>query len=141
MTEQHKHTPLRLVQDPGREKNIATAKEVWAHIESLRRLRSQDRRSWPVPRQEFNPETGELIPLSETERVLRASDMQDEDRRRLRTTMWAEVTLRDPKHKDYAARFAEWHRTEWLIAHVPDESTERERLVRSQVKLLAHGKV
>lgn len=60
----------------------------------------------------------------------------EESKRRLRSTMWAEVTLRKAgTHADYAAMLTSHHRREWRIARVSDDSGEREKQIQDAIKL------
>lgn len=60
----------------------------------------------------------------------------EESKRRLRSTMWAEVTLRKAgSHADYAAMLTSHHRREWRIARVSDDSGEREKQIQDAIKL------
>lgn len=60
----------------------------------------------------------------------------EESKRRLRSTMWAEVTLRKSGlHADYAAMLTSHHRREWRIARVSDDSAEREKQIQDAIKI------
>jgi hypothetical protein len=70
------------------------------------------------------------------EAVTRRSNAIEENKRKLRTTMWSEVVMRACKRHDYADQFADFHRTYWRIALVSDDSAEREKQIESAVKYL-----
>jgi hypothetical protein len=64
------------------------------------------------------------------------TDAIEESKRRLRSTLWAEVTLRaSGQHADYAAMLTSHHRREWRIARVSDDSGEREKQISDAIKL------
>lgn len=63
------------------------------------------------------------------------SGIVEEGKRRLRSTMWAEIMLRGTEHYEYANMLAQFHREEWLVAHVTEDSAERERQLLAAVKM------
>lgn len=62
-----------------------------------------------------------------------------ENKRRLRTSMWAEATLVRHGHGDFAEHLAEFHRAVWKVPCVPAECSEREAVVCQVVKYLSGG--
>lgn len=68
------------------------------------------------------------------ERKNERSAAMHECARRLRTSAWAEVTLRGTEHDDYAQTIAAFHREVWRIGHIPADREKRERLVLDAVK-------
>jgi hypothetical protein len=72
------------------------------------------------------------------ERELERSDIIDDARRRLRSTMWAEVTLRaSSRRPDAVAVLARHHAIHWKIARVEECSKAREKQIETAIRLLA----
>ena len=76
---------------------------------------------------------------TEHQRKLDLADALDECARRLRSTCWAEVTLRGGKNASYATMLATFHREQWRIARVSSDSKERELQIDHHVKMHARG--
>jgi hypothetical protein len=63
------------------------------------------------------------------------SSAHEENKRRLRSTAWAEVTLRAAgTHADYAAMLTSHHRREWGIPRVSTDMAEREQQIIHAIK-------
>lgn len=65
-------------------------------------------------------------PRTAHQRKCDIADGKAECTRRLRSTMWAEVTLRGTKHASYSDMLAAFHREQWGITRVSSDSAKRE---------------
>jgi hypothetical protein len=80
------------------------------------------------------PEVLKAEHLDWLERTIARSSALQENARRLRTSAFAEATLRNTEHDDYAQTIAAFHREVWRIGHIPADRVKREQLVLDAVK-------
>ena len=72
------------------------------------------------------------------ENELHRSDVLDDARRRLRSTMWAEATLRaSSRRPDAVAVLARFHVERWKVAKVDACAAVREKQIEMAIKILA----
>jgi hypothetical protein len=64
----------------------------------------------------------------------------EEAKRRLRSTMWAEVTLRSDPDPEWSRTLGAFHREQWRIALVSADSVAREEQIIDAVKRLGWSK-
>lgn len=74
------------------------------------------------------------------ENELERSDMLDEARRRLRTTMWAQSTLRiSARRPDAVSVLSRYHLDRWNISRVDDDVKARETQIENSIRHLARN--
>lgn len=70
------------------------------------------------------------------ESVALRTEQLGENERRLRSTIWAEMTLRRTAHTDMAQLMAAFHHDRWKLDSVSDDQVEREKQIAGRLRAL-----
>jgi hypothetical protein len=113
--------------------SVAIAMSIFDRLATLEKVSRAEFDGWTYPPRKADS-FGNETPPDEHDMRCRRADVAAENKRRLRTTMWAEVTLRGTKHQSFADMLGSFHREHWRIARVSDDSAERERQIVDAVR-------
>jgi len=140
---QPKEQSLGAFLEAHRQDPIATALAVIHQLEKLKPIR-------PVPVPPFSDPTmleawRNGAPMHETkhaefakwrETVSHRTYQIGENERRLRSTVWAEIALRE-SHPDMAQLMAAFHSDMWRLDRVSDDQVEREKQIAERLRAVA----